>query len=73
MDSTDAATLVRAVLTLLDDPPLLATLAEGAASTSVCTCEEEADDLAALYEEVLTEANGAARRHVTESGLPTLH
>ncbi len=58
-DSTDAASLVRAVLTLLDDALLLATLTEGARSTSVRTREEEADDLAALYEEVLSDVVGS--------------
>jgi glycosyltransferase involved in cell wall biosynthesis len=54
-DSTDPATLVRSVLSLLDDRALLATLTEGAGSTSVRSGEEEADDLAALYAEVLAE------------------
>jgi glycosyltransferase involved in cell wall biosynthesis len=56
-DSTDPATLVQSVLSLLDDRVLLAELTEGARSTSVRSCEEEADDLAALYAEVLTEAS----------------
>jgi glycosyltransferase involved in cell wall biosynthesis len=55
-DSTDPATLVRAVLSLLDDRALLAELTEGARSTRVRSCEEEADDLAALYAEVLAES-----------------
>ena len=54
-DSTDPATLVQSVLSLLDDRTLLAELTEGARSTSVRSCEEEADDLAALYAEVLAE------------------
>jgi glycosyltransferase involved in cell wall biosynthesis len=60
-DSTDPASLVRAVLSLLDDRALLAELAEGARSTSVRSCQEEADDLAALYAEVLAEPLGTSR------------
>jgi glycosyltransferase involved in cell wall biosynthesis len=55
-DSTDAASLVRAVVSLLDDRARLAELTEGARSTLVRSCEEEADDLAAVYEEVLAES-----------------
>jgi glycosyltransferase involved in cell wall biosynthesis len=54
-DSTDPATLVQSVLSLLDDRALLAGLTQGARSTSVRSCEEEADDLATLYAEVLAE------------------
>jgi glycosyltransferase involved in cell wall biosynthesis len=54
-DSTDPTTLVRAVTSLLDDRKLLARLTEGAQSTSVRSSEEEADDLFALYEEVLSD------------------
>ncbi|HEY1989440.1 MAG TPA: glycosyltransferase family 4 protein [Acidimicrobiales bacterium] len=52
-DSTDPDSLVRAVLSLLDDHPLLAELTEGARTTPVRSCDEEADDLAALYAELL--------------------
>ena len=55
-DSTDPDSLVRAVLSLLDDPSLLAELTEGARTTQVRSCDEEADDLAALYAEVLAES-----------------
>jgi glycosyltransferase involved in cell wall biosynthesis len=55
-DSTDPATLVGAVLTLLDDRALLAELTEGARSTPVRSCQEEADDLAALYADLLAES-----------------
>jgi glycosyltransferase involved in cell wall biosynthesis len=54
-DSTDPTTLVRAVTSLLDDRKLLARLTEGAQSTSVRSSDEEADDLFALYEEVLSD------------------
>jgi len=54
-DSTDPTTLVRAVTSLLDDRELLARLTEGAQSTSVRSSDEEADDLFALYEEVLSD------------------
>ena len=54
-DSTDPTTLVWAVTSLLDDRKLLARLTEGAQSTSVRSSDEEADDLFALYEEVLSD------------------
>ena len=61
-DSTDPGALVRAVLSLLGDRALLARLTEGARSTPVRSSEEEADDLAALYAEVLAEDRAAIQR-----------
>ena len=48
-----SGSLADAVVTLLDDPELEARLAEGARSTPVRTADEELDELAALYDEVL--------------------
>ncbi|HEX3842247.1 MAG TPA: glycosyltransferase family 4 protein [Acidimicrobiales bacterium] len=58
-DSKDATTLVEAVLSLLDDPEMLATLTEGAGSTAVRSPEEEATDLDALYQELLAGSDSA--------------
>ncbi len=59
-DHRHAGSLGRAVTTLLDDRDLLATLAAGARATVVRTADEEADELAALYREVLAERRAAA-------------
>jgi glycosyltransferase involved in cell wall biosynthesis len=56
-DHRDAGSLARAVITLLEDRELLATLADGARATDVRSTDDEADELAALYTEVLAEAS----------------
>src|SRR5664280_1088746 len=55
-DHADPDSLTRAVVALLDDPPLLSALTEGARRTLVRSVEEEADELAALYLDVLATA-----------------
>ena len=55
-DATDPDPLVQAVLSLLDDRTLLAELTGGPAPTAVRSCEQEADDLADLYAEVIAES-----------------
>lgn len=55
-DHRDPGSLARAVITLLDDRQLLATLAAGARATVVKSIDEEAEDLAELYREVMAES-----------------
>lgn len=57
-DHAEAGSLARAVIMLLDDRDLLAALTRGARTTVVRSTDDEADDLAALYAEVLAEAGG---------------
>ncbi len=54
-DSTDSADLARKCARLLDDRGLLRRLSEGAEATKVRSVKEEADELEALYEELLAE------------------
>jgi glycosyltransferase involved in cell wall biosynthesis len=60
-DHADRGSLVRAVVTLLDDRELLDRLTLGASSTPVRSLESEADELAALYDEVRARGDQARR------------
>lgn len=52
-EHTRPGSLADAVITLLDDPALEARLADGARRTPVRSVDDEVDELAAIYEEVL--------------------
>lgn len=53
-EHTRPGSLASAVTSLLDDPALEATLAEGARTTPVRSADEELDELAGLYDSLLT-------------------
>lgn len=52
-DHTRPGSLADAVITLLDDPELEARLADGARTTPVRSVDDEVDELAGIYEELL--------------------
>ena len=60
-DHRDPGSLTRAVTALVDDRLLLATLAAGARSTPVRSRDDEVDELASLYEEVLADIPSRVR------------
>lgn len=57
-DHAEPGAFVAAIRRVLDDRELLARLAAGAAATPIRTVDEEVDDLAALYEELLVPVSG---------------
>jgi glycosyltransferase involved in cell wall biosynthesis len=59
-DHADPGSLGRAVVRLLDDRALLATLTAGARATVVRSVDDEADELASLYREVLAPEHAPA-------------
>ncbi|GMU77277.1 MAG: hypothetical protein AMXMBFR46_00780 [Acidimicrobiia bacterium] len=59
-DHAEPGSLARAIVTLLDDRARLTRLAAGARATAIRTVDEEADDLAALYEELIGAAPSEA-------------
>jgi glycosyltransferase involved in cell wall biosynthesis len=63
-DHADPGALARAVTAVLDDRALLERLTHGAAATRVRSSDEEADDLVALYDDVLAREPSRPRHAV---------
>jgi len=59
IDHADPDSLARAITTLLDDRALLDRLTQGAATTRVRSLEDEAEELVALYDDLLAQVRGS--------------
>ncbi len=71
-DHREPGSLTRAVLSVLDDRALLATLAAGARTTRVRSTDDEADELAALYRDLVAASRSAGGTDTSRAaGNPT--
>jgi glycosyltransferase involved in cell wall biosynthesis len=59
VDQVDPGALARAITRVLDDRALLDRLTQGAVTTRVRSLEDEADELAAIYDDLLAQMRGS--------------